>query len=47
MKTAFQCIKATLGESIARLVCIDNPLSVLNGDDIGAVLLLDNDWQLK
>jgi len=34
MKATFDCIKARLGETIASLVCIDNPLRVLKGQDI-------------
>ena len=34
MKTAFEHISTKLGETIARLVCIDNPLRVLQGNDI-------------
>ena len=34
MKTAFERINIKLGETIARLVCIENPLRVLKGQDI-------------
>jgi protein-tyrosine phosphatase len=34
MNTAFQHINIKLGEAIARLVCIENPLRVLKGQDI-------------
>jgi protein-tyrosine phosphatase len=34
MKAAFACIRAKLGEAMARLVCIDNPLRVLAGRDV-------------
>ncbi len=36
MNGAFQCISGKLGESVARLVCIENPLRVLNGDELKA-----------
>ena len=34
MSRAFESIRARLGERIARLVCIDNPSRVLNGEEI-------------
>ncbi len=34
MKAAFELICNRLGESVARLVCIENPSRVLNGEDI-------------
>ncbi len=34
MKTAFERISIKLGETIAHLVCIENPLRVLKGQDI-------------
>lgn len=34
MKAAFECISARLGPAIARLVCIENPLRVLQGKDV-------------
>jgi len=34
MDSAFQCISAKLGGSVARLVCIENPLRVLEGDEL-------------
>jgi protein-tyrosine phosphatase len=34
MKTAFKRISDRLGETVARLVCIENPLRVLKGQDI-------------
>ncbi|MBN1391375.1 MAG: hypothetical protein JW947_01075 [Sedimentisphaerales bacterium] len=34
MSTAFTHISGRLGKSIARLVCIENPLRVLNGEEI-------------
>lgn len=37
MKAAFEGIRASLGETIASLVCIDNPLRVLKGQDIRRV----------
>lgn len=41
MSRAFKSIRARLGGRIARLVCIENPLRVLNGEEIltaGAIL---------
>jgi len=35
MNAAFECIANELGETTARLVCIENPLRVLKGQDIG------------
>lgn len=34
MKTAFEHIRIKLGETVARLVCIENPLRVLTGQEI-------------
>ena len=34
MSAAFECLSAELGEAMARLVCIENPLRVLEGKDI-------------
>jgi len=34
MKAAFESISDELGETLARLVCIENPLRVLNGRDM-------------
>jgi len=34
MKAAFKCINDKLGETIAKLVCIENPLRVLRGQDM-------------
>jgi len=34
MKDAFESITARLGEKIARLVCIENPIRILEGKDI-------------
>ena len=34
MKNAFDSIVAKLGEEIARLVCIENPLRILEGKDV-------------
>jgi protein-tyrosine phosphatase len=36
MKAAFQHISSNLGEAAARLVCIENPLRVLKGQDIAS-----------
>jgi protein-tyrosine phosphatase len=41
MKAAFRCIGKKLGEDIARLVCIENPSRVVNGQHIVPVLLYD------
>ena len=37
MKAAFEHVSAKLGEDVARLVCIENPLRVLRGQDIAAI----------
>jgi len=34
MRAAFQCIRGRLGDTVARLVCIDNPSRVLEGRDV-------------
>jgi len=34
IKAAFRCISAKLGKDLARLVCIENPSRVINGQDI-------------
>ena len=34
MRPAFECISERLGEAIARLVCIENPLRILEGREI-------------
>ena len=39
MKAAFERISAELGQAVARLVCIENPLRVLKGQDIEVVSL--------
>ncbi len=39
IKAAFRCISAKLGEDLARLVCIENPSRVVNGQDIVPVSL--------
>lgn len=39
MKDAFMQISSELGEDLARVVCIENPLRILNGQDLLAVPL--------
>ena len=34
MKDAFDSITVNLGEEMARLVCIENPLRILEGEDL-------------
>ena len=34
MSAAFECLRTELGEAMARLVCVENPLRVLEGKDI-------------
>jgi len=34
MRAAFQCISGRLGDTVARLVCIENPSRVLEGRDV-------------
>jgi protein-tyrosine phosphatase len=41
MKTAFRHISDELGEELAHLVCIENPLRVINGRDILPLSLCD------
>jgi protein-tyrosine phosphatase len=38
MKTAFESINNRLGKTVARLVCIENPLRVLKGQDMAVSL---------
>ncbi len=40
MKDAFEHISIRLGETVARLVCIENPLRVLEGQDIKSACLV-------
>ncbi len=40
MKDAFEHISVKLGEATARLVCIENPIRVLEGKDIKSVYLI-------
>ncbi len=41
MRAAFRCISEKLGDDIARLVCIENPSRVVNGQRIVPVSLYD------
>ncbi len=41
MRAAFWCISTKLGEDIARLVCVENPSRVINGQDILPVSIHD------
>jgi len=41
MRTAFRHISDKLGKELAHLVCIENPLRVINGRDILPLSLCD------
>jgi len=47
MKAAFERISVQLGENIARLVCIENPLRVLKGQDIVPIENIGNSLSLS
>ncbi len=44
MRYAFGLIIARLGETIAHLVCIENPSRVINGQDIHPVSVYNQQW---
>jgi len=47
MKAVFERISVQLGENIARLVCIENPLRVLKGQDIVPIENIENSLSLS
>ncbi len=47
MKTAFERISIKLGDTIARLVCIENPLRVIKGQDIIPMNGIENSFSIS